>query len=86
MLIIPKPERSLRKDRKQSNSFYLGGKKPEKINSQSFLYPIKPVSYVAPSAGKHIGITDELKVSGSRSLTKAMSWLKSKPSVLLYSG
>ena len=42
---------------------------------QFFFYPIMPVTYVASSGGKHIGITDEWNVSGSFSLTKAISWL-----------
>lgn len=40
-----------------------------------FLYPIMPVTYVTPSVGKHIGITDELNVIGFGSLIKAMSLL-----------
>lgn len=51
-----------------------------------FLYPIMPVSNVAPSAGRHTGIMDVLNVSGSCSLIKAISLLKSTRLGLLYSG
>lgn len=58
----------------------------EQYSQQLLMYPIMPVSYEAPSVGKHTGITDALNVIGSCSFSKAMSLLKFMRLGLLYSG